>query len=945
VKTQASPYLEAPGPYLAAVSSQVPVWTEKLRRPDPAGLPRPRLERPLLLDAHTVLDLVVAPPGAGKTTLLGRVAAAAPVPVAWYRVSSDDASEASFSAHLARALGDALARSLPASSITELLELLHTADVPPVLAVLDDLHEVLGAPAERALGRFLELRPPTIRVLVGSRRPPEVNVPRLRVSGALREITGEDLRFRSWEVEELFVAVFGEPLPPETAATLTRRLGGWAAGLQLFHLATSGRGIADRARAVAELGGRSRLIRGYLARNVIDELPPDRRDFLLRTCTLGVLTGELCDALLDTTGSARVLDELERRQLFTSSEDDGRTFRYHEVLRTHLELLLAEEYGAAGARSWYTRSAALLEDAGETLAAIRAHARAEDWAAVARLVQQHDPAAGGNTDLLVPAALLDSDPWLALTHARRRLRSGAVADAAAAFRHAAELLDDEVFQSRRRVDRYLAEVWLPGADRMPAPRTPEITALAEHWTIRLRDATRGRLPAGPTGHPLLDAVSALLAGDLAATGQALAALPPDHDPAVQVLAALLDAAVQVLSARCPDPVALFGRIGLQADAVALPWASRLCRGFAEAWLVTAGPADEWRLQSCRDLAAECDRTGDPWGAALLDLAAGIAAVAAHSPLAADLLSSAASRFTALTAELPALWAQALALADAGRQGRPGDAGPVVDQAARWGIGGILALVRPVPAVARPEAPATPGPPTTVVPAGPPVRVRCLGGFGLEIGGTALDLAPLRPLARTVLRMLAVHPDGVHRERLVDALWPDAELAVGTRRLQVAVSSIRQLLDTAGLPGAVPRDGEVYRLTLPPGSSVDVLDFEADLRAADRADRTGDRPTALAARETAVSGYGGDLLPEEGSAEWVLADRDRLRAAAAQAASRVAEDHPEQQAVIRAARRSVEIDPFQDRPWVLLADAFESVGDRSAAARARRDHERILQELV
>ena len=34
---------------------------------------------------------------------------------------------------------------------------------------------------------------------------------------------------------------------------------------------------------------------------MLAELPEERRQFLLRTCTLGSLTGELCDSLLDTT--------------------------------------------------------------------------------------------------------------------------------------------------------------------------------------------------------------------------------------------------------------------------------------------------------------------------------------------------------------------------------------------------------------------------------------------------------------------------------------------------------------------------------------------------------------------------------------------------------------------------------------------------------------------
>ena len=107
------------------------------------------------------------------------------------------------------------------------------------------------------------------------------------VSGELTQLDGEDLRFRSWEVEQLFRAVYEAPLSPESAAALTRRTGGWAAGLQLFHLATAQLSRAERERAVGELSGRSRLIRSYLARNVLEGLDPARRRFLLLTSTLG----------------------------------------------------------------------------------------------------------------------------------------------------------------------------------------------------------------------------------------------------------------------------------------------------------------------------------------------------------------------------------------------------------------------------------------------------------------------------------------------------------------------------------------------------------------------------------------------------------------------------------------------------------------------------------
>ena len=97
------------------------ILTEKLRRPEPAGLSRPRLEGPLLDSSTSRLGLVVAPPGSGKTTLLARVAASSTIPVAWYRVTGDDTAEANLVAHLGRALRDTLGIEEPDSTIGSLL--------------------------------------------------------------------------------------------------------------------------------------------------------------------------------------------------------------------------------------------------------------------------------------------------------------------------------------------------------------------------------------------------------------------------------------------------------------------------------------------------------------------------------------------------------------------------------------------------------------------------------------------------------------------------------------------------------------------------------------------------------------------------------------------------------------------------------------------------------
>ena len=222
---------------------------------------------------------------------------------------------------------------------------------------------------------------------------------------------------------------------------------------------------------------------------------------------------------------------------------------------------------------------------------------------------------------------------------------------------------------------------------------------------------------------------------------------------------------------------------------------------------------------------------------------------------------------------------------------------------------------------------------------------------LEVDGIPVDLTPLRPRARALLRLLALTPDrDVHREYLVDSLWPGVDLTIGTRRLQVAVSSVRQ---TAGAcravrvrrcsPGRATRTG--WRC--PPGSTIDVRNSSRRLRDAAGSAARGDTAASMTARQAALALYVGDVLPEDGPADYVIAERERLRLAAAAAAASLAQDssdlgHTRQ--ALAAARLSVQLDRYQDLAWELLVELHEASGDSSAAALARREHALVQAEL-
>lgn len=471
----------------------------RYRSPGTAGLHRPRLAMVLEHLWTKRVCVVTAPPGSGKTTLLAGWARRCETPVAWYSADAADASRSSLLDHLHRSLAGALALEGPWESIEEAISALEGLGGPPVLLVVDDLHNLVGTEAESTMAQLLAGLPPTVRVLAATRATPSLNLSRLRLDDKLVELGADDLRFRTWETASLFNEHYACPLLPEEVSLLTRRTEGWAAGLQLFHLATWDKSAAERARMLAGFSAHSRLVADYLADNVIAGLPGDLVEFMIRTAALGVLSAALCDQLLDRSDGACMLAELERRQLFVTSVDDGATYRYHEVLRSYLDGRLVAKLGEPGAREWHYRAARLLRGAGVPEAALRALCRAEAWDEVAELRASLGEASlevgltgglgGGFGGALAaateastfgwraaPPRLVELDPWIGLTQARAHVAAGRLEAALTSYRRCEEGLTHQSAQICR------AEMVAVAAWTNPVPSP------APGWTNALRRA-------------------------------------------------------------------------------------------------------------------------------------------------------------------------------------------------------------------------------------------------------------------------------------------------------------------------------------------------------------------------------------------------------------------------------------------------------------------------
>jgi DNA-binding SARP family transcriptional activator len=968
--------------------------------PVQAPLPRERIEARLAGAFGKRLTLVVAPAGSGKTTLLARFATASGAAVAWYRAESWDADEPSFVRHLEASLAEAVPGIAGGwASVEDAARDLESAAGSrrvPVLLVIDDFYYLEDTAAEAAFGRFVDYAPAWLTLVVATRVAPGLNLSRLRLADELLEVSTDDLRFRAWEVEQLFRDVYHDPVAPADLAVLARRTEGWAAGLQLFHLATRGRSPEERRRVLGGPGSSGRLLREYLAQNVMAGLPVELQVFLLDTCVLGRLSGGLCDRIRGASGSRSLLDELARRGVFTVPVEDGtEAYRYHEVLRQHLDRMLVEEIGEAAARDRHDRAGRLLEDEGAYAEALRAYSRAEDWISVRRLL-------GGEGERLaasregrwieeLPPAIERHDPWVALAAARRARNDGRWAAALAAYSHAEAGLGPARSAEAPRAERIALAAWLDPAALPP----PDASGLLRSGLVRdpghaARDLARRQEPAAPVARGLL----LLAAGEAVAARRVLDdAADRGEAGAFACAAARLGATVAAVLAGDASGPRAFDRAVEDAERAGAAWLARLGRTLGEmlGGAMDGGPAEALAVEDGVPIDAV-----DPWGAALAELAAAwTGAGGLDASLAAA--ESAADAFRRLGSGVPEAWARGLAAIAGARAGLPdaredaasaeGLARATGTPAARQLAHAALALVEPVRAadhrqlvaataaeiglslpawmLATPDASGTSGAIDADAPdvvlvvaetgrrraapvAGGRAQVRTLGGFVLEVDDRVVALDGVKPRVRSLLRLLAIHAGApLHREVIQETLWPDADAAAGARSLHVALSALRKLLDdVADPPGGrlIVRDGDAYRLAVTP-DDVDLGRFDRAVAAGRAARARGEASADSFA--AALDLYTGDLLPEEGPAEWVAERRDQYRARAIEAATSLAEESllvEDLGTAVRACRFGLDQDRYQDGLWRILIAARERGGEAGAASRERREYAQVLEAL-
>jgi LuxR family maltose regulon positive regulatory protein len=282
-----------------------------VRRPDLVSRLRHAGDYPLVL--------IRAPAGYAKTSVLAEWGEQDDRPFAWVSLTSRDND--------ATRLLNRLVEAVDGVSLKE----------RPFVLVVDNADVVRSKGASDALANVITSLRPDGQIVLASRKEPRLPLGRMRAQREVFELTQRDLAMSRAESATLLEQL-GLALSPEEADALHEQIEGWPAALYLAGLFLRQQPLQPpTASVVADFAGDDQFVSDYFRDEFLSGTSPARLRFLMRSSVLEDLAGQICDEVLQRSGSARVLRELARSNLPLDHLDhsDG-SYRYHPLFKQAL---------------------------------------------------------------------------------------------------------------------------------------------------------------------------------------------------------------------------------------------------------------------------------------------------------------------------------------------------------------------------------------------------------------------------------------------------------------------------------------------------------------------------------------------------------------------------------------------------------------------------------
>ena len=174
-----------------------------------------------------------------------------------------------------------------------------------IYLTLEDYHWITNPEVHEALSFFLKHAPSNCHVVLTTRTEPPLPLASLRAQNRLLEIDALALRFDLQEMRRFIEVERPGTLSPSDVRLLHEKTEGWPAALRIV-TSTSIQLDQDFGQYVHNLSGVQRPIGAYFE-EMLDGLPRDMVQFMLRTAVLARLCAPLCEVVTGANSGQELL--------------------------------------------------------------------------------------------------------------------------------------------------------------------------------------------------------------------------------------------------------------------------------------------------------------------------------------------------------------------------------------------------------------------------------------------------------------------------------------------------------------------------------------------------------------------------------------------------------------------------------------------------------------
>jgi len=211
---------------------------------------------------------------------------------------------------------------------------------------------------------------------------------------------------------------------------------------------------------------------------------------------------------------------------------------------------------------------------------------------------------------------------------------------------------------------------------------------------------------------------------------------------------------------------------------------------------------------------------------------------------------------------------------------------------------------------------------------PKYVIRAFGKGQVRIGDHVVTLSEWKTqMVRDLFYFILVHAEGVTKEEIGAAFWPDATIDALRVRFKNSIYRLRHALGSE----IISYIDDYYRFNRITEYDFDVENFLQELMMVQNSTDTLEK---IQHYRQAVTNYRGAFLPKV-DYEWVIILREQFHRSFISAITELLEllmQEEQYQQVIQYADRAIEEDPCCEEAYRMAMQAFSKLGDRSAISR-------------